>query len=75
VQAVLDEIAACTEEMNEVMRSYVEMLYRLKIKLAGVCEHGRTVTEWAWTRCLNCGATDITVLFASQIQLAASQEM
>ena len=65
VQTIVDEIEACTDDMNAAVKQYLEKLHALKLKLARVCGHERVTHEWAWTRCLDCGTVELTATFIS----------
>ncbi len=74
VQSIVEEIDRCTNQMKNSDRQFWDRLHALKVELARVCGHKHTVHEWAWTRCLDCGATDISALFAFEIRFATSHE-
>ncbi len=65
------DISELTEETASGIRQVSEEIYRLKVELTRACGHPRTVNEWAWRRCLNCGMTEITGYFVG-IQKAAA---
>lgn len=65
---IVSEINNCQEEMNVVLRQYAQRLYHLKLTLARVCGHERTTREWAWTKCLDCGAVELTAILVSHQQ-------
>lgn len=64
VSEVQATIESATTDIEAGTRYAYEALYLLKIELTQACGHHRTVNEWAWTRCLDCGLTEITGYFA-----------
>lgn len=70
VQEVVADIQASTDAMVGTAQSSYQQLHELKIELARACGHRRTVREWVWTRCLDCGVSDITALFERDKKIA-----
>lgn len=65
VARLISEINRCEEERNAALQQYAQNLHELKLELARVCGHERITHEWAWTRCLDCGAVELTAMFAA----------
>lgn len=75
ITRLISEIDTCEDEMNAVSRQYAQRLHDLKLRLARVCGHTRPTHEWAWTRCLDCGAVELTAMFVSHRRLVASGQL
>ncbi len=68
IAQLISEINQCEEESTAIQRDYAQRLQELKLALAKACGHKRTVHEWAWTRCLDCGTIELTAVLAMHVR-------